>query len=60
MKTLFGTFFVMAAGVVLMGALGLYISGSLLVSIAKLATGSCGQTWPVEKLLVGDWMCVDK
>ena len=34
-----------------------FIVGSLLLSVAKVATDSCDKRWPIEKVLSGNWMC---
>ena len=34
-----------------------WVAGSAVTSLVKAATGQCGETYVVESVLAGDWLC---
>lgn len=38
---------------------GLWLTGSLVTSGVKAVSGSCGKTYPVEKVVSGNWFCAE-
>jgi len=48
------------AAAVLAITLKLYVIGSVVTSGIKSVSGKCGTTYPVERVLSGDWFCETK
>jgi len=51
--------FVIAVKVTIMCFM-LWLGGSTLTSGIKAVTGHCGERYPIESILSGDWFCADK
>lgn len=51
---LFGSWFIF---VLLIQVLALWVAGSVITSVVKAGTKSCGQRYLVEEVFSGDWFC---